>query len=422
MPDFHQEGIITNIHGLYETFNRHQYMVRLERKLEEYSRHLRMCLLLPCLMDEVNGDQVLDRILGEIEPVRYLHRVVVALGGAQDLDQFRRARDFFRRLLTDERDVKLVWVDGPRAQGILEQLQHSSIPTGVSGKGQSVWMALGYVFSTEDCQVIGLHDCDIATYDRLVLGRLLEPTANPNNEFEFCKGYYPRISLEERSMKGRVTRLFVVPLVSALGDIMHHRRHSVLERFFQYQRAFRYPLAGECSLLTRLARGINVSYDWGLEVSTLAEVYHRVMPRKICQIDLAINYEHKHQDLSPDDAGKGLHRMVVDIGKFYLNYMRSHGVALDDPFVDMIQQTYYQKALVFLKAYGDDAEANDLDFDYHQEELMVRYFRDFLWTAWRQSQEDPEGTMIPSWNRVASRVPSIYALLRQAVDEDNSVK
>ncbi len=422
MPDFHQEGIITNIHGLYETFNRNHYMVRLERKLEEYSRHLRMCLLLPCLMDEVHGHQVLDRILGQIEPVRYLHRVVVALGGAQDLEQFRKARDYFRRLHTDERDVKVVWVDGPRAREILGQLQQSSIPTGVPGKGQSVWMALGYVFATEDCQVIGLHDCDIVTYDRLVLGRLLEPTANPNNEFEFCKGYYPRISLQERSMKGRVTRLFVVPLVCALGDIMHHRRHSVLERFFQYQRAFRYPLAGEFSLLTRLARGINVAYDWGLEVSTLAEVYHRVMPRKICQIDLAINYEHKHQDLSPDDAGKGLHRMVVDIGKFYLNYMRSHGVALDDPFVDMIQQTYYQKALVFLKAYGDDAEANDLDFDYHQEELMVKYFRDFLWTAWRQSQEDPEGTMIPSWNRVASRVPSIYSLVRRAVDEDNSLE
>lgn len=420
MPDFHQEGIITNIHGLYETFNRHQYRVRLERKLEEYSRHLRMCLLLPCLMDEVHGHQVLDRILRQIEPVRYLHRVVVALGGAQDLDQFRKARDYFRRLHTDQRDVKVVWVDGPRAREILGQLQQSSIPIGVPGKGQSVWMALGYVFATEDCQVIGLHDCDIVTYDRLVLGRLLEPTANPNNEFEFCKGYYPRISLEERSMKGRVTRLFVVPLVSALGDIMQNRRHSVLERFFQYQRAFRYPLAGEYSLLTRLARGINMAYDWGLEVSTLAEVYHRVMPRKICQIDLAINYEHKHQDLSPDDAGKGLHRMVVDIGKFYLNYMRSHGVALDDPFLDMIQQTYYQKAMVFLKAYADDAEANDLEFDYHQEELMVRYFRDFLWTAWRQSQEDPEGTMIPSWNRIASRVPYIYSLLRQAVDEDNS--
>ena len=111
--------------------------------------------------------------------------------------------------------------------------------------------------------------------------------------------------------------------------------------------------------------------------------------------------------------------MVVDIAKFYLNYMRSHGVPLDDAFVDMMRQTYYHNALVFIKSYSDDAEVNGLVYDRYQEELTTRYFRDFIWTAWEQCKDQPEGTLIPSWNRVTYSVSDIYAQLLEAVEKDN---
>lgn len=420
MADFHQEGIITTLHALYETFDREAYLANLEKKLENYSQHLRISLLLPSLYSEIENPQVLDRIIEEIQRVRYLHNVVVALGGAPEEAKFREAKEYFGRLRAPDRDLKVVWVDGPRLQRVFREIQKRDIPTGVQGKGQSVWITLGYLFAREDSEVIALHDCDIVTYDRVLLGRLIEPTANPNNDFEFCKGYYARISPQERAMKGRVTRLFVTPFVDAMQQIMHQRGFHELENFFSYHRSFDYPLAGEFSFLARLARGINIAYDWGLEVSTLSETYQRVIHRKIAQIDLAPNYEHKHQVLSPDDARRGLHRMVVDIGKFYLNYIRSNGVPLDDPFVDMIQQTYYQNALIFIKRYSDDAEVNDLAFDRHQEELTVQYFRNFLGTAWEQSKAQPEGTLIPSWNRVLYSMPEIYPQLLKAVEADNA--
>ena len=112
--------------------------------------------------------------------------------------------------------------------------------------------------------------------------------------------------------------------------------------------------------------------------------------------------------------------MSVDIAKFYLNYMRSHGIALDDAFVDMIRQTYYQNALMFIKNYSDDAEVNNLVFDRYQEERTARYFRDFIWTAWEESKEQPEGTLIPSWNRVLYSLPEVYKSLNEAVEEDNA--
>ncbi|MFH2012129.1 MAG: glycosyl transferase [Pseudomonadota bacterium] len=420
MADFHQEGTITTLHALYEVFDVEEYLAGLEQKLEEYSRQIKISLILPCLYSEMLNPQVLGRIIDEIQKVRYLNNVVVALGGATEESKFKEAREYFRRLTTPDRDVKVLWVDGTRIQKILGGIRERKIPTGVEGKGQSVWLALGYLFAREDSDVIALHDCDILTYNRLLLGRLIEPTANPNNDFEFCKGYYMRVSPTERSMKGRVTRLFVAPFVDIMKQIMGDRGYRELESFFGYHRTFNYPLAGEFSFTTRLAKGINIAYDWGLEVSTLSEVYQRVIPRKIAQIDLIPNYEHKHQILSPDDKTKGLHRMVMDIAKFYFNYMRSNGVALDDAFVEMVRQTYYQNTLRFIKQYSDDAEANDLVFDRYEEELMAWYFHEFLWTTWEEIKEKRENTQIPSWNRVLYSIPDIYAKLMKAVEADNS--
>lgn len=419
MADFHQEGVITTLHPLYEAFDREEYLASLERKLDEYSNHVRISLLLPSLYSEIQNPQVLDPIMEEIRSVKYLHSVIIALGGAQEEKRFKEAKEYFGRLRTPGRDLKVVWVEGPRIQEIFQELGSREIATGVQGKGQSVWIALGYLIAREEADVIALHDCDIITYDRILLGRLIEPTANPNSDFEFCKGFYARISPSERAMKGRVTRLFVTPFVDTMGRIMREKGLEDLRQFFSYHRTFNYPLAGEFSLLTRLARGINIAYDWGLEVSTLSEVYKRLILEKITQIDLATNYEHKHQDVSPEDAGKGLHRMVVDIAKFYLNYVRSHGFPLDDSVVDMILHSYYENALLFVKYYSDDAEVNGLVYDRHHEELLVQYFRGFLWEAWEQSKGPRESTLIPSWNRVFYSNPGIYSRLMEAVEKDN---
>ncbi len=420
MSEFHQEGSITTIHGFYDLFDPEEYLVELERKLEEFTKHIGISLLLPCLYEEIRSAAVLGGIIDHINQVNYLRSVVVALGGANEEVEFNEAKELFGSLKKQDRDVKVVWVDGPRIQAIFEKLQEQKTPIGIPGKGQSVWIALGYLFAAEVGDVIGLHDCDIVTYDRLLLGRLLEPTANPNNDFEFCKGYYARISPTEMAMKGRGTRLFVAPFSEALANIMHERRHGTLERFFRYHRTFRYPLAGEFSFLSRLGRAINIAYDWGLEVSTLSGVYTRLTPKKIAQIDLCRNYEHKHQELSEEGAPGGLHRMTVDIAKFHLNYIRSHGMPIDDAFIDMLQHTYYDTALGFVKSYSDDAESNHLVYDRHQEELTVRYFRDLIAAAWKQAVLEKEGTQIPSWNRVVYSVPDIYEDIMEAVERDNA--
>ena len=112
--------------------------------------------------------------------------------------------------------------------------------------------------------------------------------------------------------------------------------------------------------------------------------------------------------------------MVVDIAKFYLDYVRSHGFSLDDSAVDMILHSYYENALTFIKCYSDDAVVNGLIYDRYQEEVTVRHFRGFLWTAWEQIKGPHESTLIHSWNRVLYSIPEIYSRLLEAVEKDNS--
>ncbi len=420
MADFHQEPLITTLHALYESFDKGAYLATLERRLEQHAQHKNITLLLPSLYSELHSAGVLDNIVQQIREVRYLRDVVVALGGTSEEAQFREARDYFRQLEDAHRQVRIIWVDGPRIQELLALMAEREIPTGEQGKGQSVWIALGYLFAQDRSDVIALHDCDIVTYDRILLGRLIEPVVNPNNDFQFCKGYYARISPTDRAMKGRATRLFVTPFVDTMAQIMCQRQHPYLERFFLYHRAFKYPLAGEFCFTSDLARGLNIAYDWGLEVATLSQVYDQLTARQIAQIDLAPNYEHKHQELAPEDRERGLHRMVVDIAKFYLTYMRSHGVALDDAFVDMVLHTYYQTAIKYIRKYSYDADVNGLTFNLYEEESAASYFRGFLWDAWMQSKGPQEAKLIPSWNRVAYVFPEIYDRLWAAVEQDNT--
>jgi glucosyl-3-phosphoglycerate synthase len=112
--------------------------------------------------------------------------------------------------------------------------------------------------------------------------------------------------------------------------------------------------------------------------------------------------------------------MVIDIAKFFLTHMRSHGVPLDDAFVDMMLHTYYQRALAFIRKYSYDAEVNALHYNLYQEEAAARYFRAFLWDAWEESRGPHEVNLIPSWNRVCYTIPDIYRRLREVVEADNA--
>ncbi len=294
---------------------------------------------------------------------------------------------------------------------IYRAIEAQDLHTGFEGKGRSVWMAYGYVLSRREFSTIALHDCDIVTYDKSMLSRLCYPVTNPSMDYDFCKGYYTRVT---NKMHGRATRLLVTPLIRALEKIIGY--HPLLV-FFD---SFRYILAGEFAMDVNLARINKIPGDWGLEVGTLAEVYRNTSVNRVCQVDIADNYEHKHQQLSPDDATKGLNKMCVDICKSVFRTLASDGVVFSDGFFKTLMVTYAATAQDMLQRFENDAAINGLKFDRHEESLAVETFARGIKKAAEMIMRDPLGApLIASWDRVTSAIPDILAQISHAVEDDN---
>lgn len=389
MSDFYQTGVVATFHKLGRV-----NIEKIEAELSWYSQERPIALVLPSLYSELQGE-ALKGIVKELEGVKYLQEIVVALGPATE-EEFRHAQQFFSIL---PQKTSILWNSGPNLSSIYAEIESAGLPIGEPGKGRSAWMAYGYILSRQDFHVIALHDCDILTYSRDLLARLCYPVANPSLDYDFCKGFYSRVT---DRLHGRATRLLVTPLIRSLQKVIGY--HPLL-LFFD---SFRYPLAGEFSMDIDMARINKIPGDWGLEVGVLAEVYRNTSLRRVCQVDIADNYEHKHQVLSEEDATKGLHKMCVDISKSIFRTLASDGIVFSDGFFKTLVATYVRTAQDMLKRFEDDAAINGLFFDRHQESLAVDTFTNGIKRAAEIITEDPLGVpLIASWDRVTSAIPDI---------------
>ncbi|MDH5768597.1 MAG: glycosyl transferase [Nitrospirota bacterium] len=379
---------------------------KIEAELSWYAQDRPIALVLPSLYSELEGD-ALKGIARELKEVKYIKGIVVTLGPASE-EEFKRAREFFSVL---PQKTRIIWNTGPRISEIYKSIEEADLPIGEPGKGRSAWMAYGYILSQQVFHEIALHDCDILTYSRDMLARLCYPVTNPNLDYDFCKGFYSRVT---DRLHGRMTRLLVTPLIRSLQKIFGYLPILV---FFD---SFRYPLAGEFSMDVDLARVNRIPGDWGLEVGVLAEVYRNTSPRRVCQVDIAENYEHKHQELSPEDATKGLHKMCVDICKSIFRTLASEGIVFSEGLFKTLVATYVRTAQDMLKRYDDDAAVNSLFFDRHEESLAVETFTNGIKQAAEMITDDPLGVpLIASWDRVTSAIPDILNMIKEAVEEDN---
>ncbi|TNE76152.1 MAG: glycosyl transferase [Gammaproteobacteria bacterium] len=390
MGDFYQNGVVTTLHNLS-----HRSVEDIEAELLKFSRSRPMALVLPCLYSELEGP-ALSHIVDELAKVPYLSEIVIGLDRADEA-QYRHALDFFSRL---PQPHKVLWNDGPRLQAIDARLQGENLEPSELGKGRNVWFCLGYVMASGKFKSVALHDCDILTYNRELLARLIYPVANPNFNYQFCKGYYSRIA--NGTINGRVCRLLVTPLLRALKKVFGG------DDFIEYLDSFRYPLAGEFSLRTDVINDIRIPSDWGLEVGILSEMKRNYSTNRICQVDIADHYDHKHQALSAEDASSGLSKMSIDISKAMYRKLATNGVVFSVETFRTIKATYYRIALDLIETFHNDAVMNGLSLDIHAEELAVELFAENIMKAGLHFLENPmETPFIPSWTRVCSALPDL---------------
>ncbi len=403
MGDFHQNGIITTLHNLS-----HRPLAELEYELQVFSRQRPMTLILPSLYSELHGP-ALPAIIEHLKQVPYLDQIVIGLDRA-DESEYLHARRFFGEL---SQHCRILWNDGPRLTSIHQRLEKEGLAPREPGKGRNVWYCLGYTLSSRRSQAIALHDCDIVTYNRELLARLIYPVANPGFNYQFCKGYYSRVT--DTAINGRVCRLLVTPVLRALKKVL-----GPLD-YLDYLDSYRYALAGEFAFRTDVVNDLRIPSDWGLEIGILSEMYRNYSTNRICQVDIADAYDHKHQDLSADNESGGLSRMSIDISKAIFRKLATNGVVLSSETFRTLKATYLRIALDFVETYRNDAVINGLKFDVHKEEQAVELFAQNIKKAGDHFLANPmETPFIPSWNRVRSAIPEILEQINDAVEADTA--
>ncbi len=402
MSDFFQNGVITTIPRLGS-----RSIEDMEEALLKLSKRRNMVLILPALYSEFETP-AMKGIVEELKKVNYLYKIVLGLDGANE-EQFKYVKNLMSSLPTP---VDVIWNDGPRVMALKEELKEAGFQsTDIRGKGLNVWMMMGYVLSDEHAYAMALHDCDIVNYSREIPARLFYPIVHPAFDFEFNKGYYSRVT---DKLHGRATRLFYTPLLKSLEKVFGK------SRYLDYMGSFRYALSGEFAFVRSLARGLRISPTWGLEVSTLSEVYHNTSKKRICQSEIMETYEHKHQDLG-SEAGGGVSKMTKEIAETIFRIMSQTGVVFSNSKFKSLLATYFEESRHAITQYSSISEVNGLAYDRQKEIAAVVEFTDSLGLANEDFNENPMGVpALSAWTAVRSVLPSFTYQFKEAVMLDKN--
>ena len=170
MADFHQNGVISTLHNFS-----HRTVDDIENELRTFSKDAPIELILPSLYSELERP-ALKNIVECLSKVKYLNHITIGLDKANK-SQFKNAKKFFSNL---NQSHSVIWNDSPRMKKLDKNLQFLGLAPDEPGKGKNVWYCMGYTFARGEAKSIALHDCDITTYNRELLARLVYHVANPN--------------------------------------------------------------------------------------------------------------------------------------------------------------------------------------------------------------------------------------------------
>jgi glucosyl-3-phosphoglycerate synthase len=399
VSDFHQSGPVTSLPLLVT-----RDIDKLEAGINRLTAKFPVSLVIPMIPDEMDRP-ALTGILDELCEVGYLDSLIISLNKATRDDYDRTVR-FFERY--PGRKV-ILWSESPAVQRFMACLDKAGLHVGSSGKGRACWLAMGLLLAEERADYMTFIDADIIGFSRAMVARLVMPALDPIMDFDFVKAYYARFS---DRLHGRVTRLFLSPLLAAFTRLIGS------DPYIRYLSSFRYPLSGEFTVQRDLASRMRLPSDWGLEIVSLFEALRHRAPVRVCQVEITDRYDHKHQEMSPDDPNRGLNRMARDIGTHLLRTLAAAGVVLSEGLLMSLVAAYQREAEDAVADSYAVAAINGLVYDRHEEELELDVFSRALRQAIDEFLADPSGPpLVPNWSRVWAGVSDAGPRLIAAVQE-----
>lgn len=339
----------------------------LHQDLVFYARWKKPVLIIPALASEFTNPEnrpVFENIIHELGQAAYLAKIIIGVDEADEKDIM-----LLRELLAEQglADYFIQWNDGPGYTAMYDKLQANNIDLSLRGKGRNVFMGFGTAIAMGATSV-GLLDADIKTFKKQQLDRLFYPVVALG--YEFSKAYYAR--WDGIRMFGRVKRLLLDPLLLALKRKFAESREEKMIRLIDFLLSFNYQLSGEVVMDIGLLKRLRYASHWGIEIFTLIEAWRKA--NQVAQVEFTRGaFDHKHQDVSPGDAKKGLHKMAVDIvTTLFQALIIEEGLEVSDHFFRDLAVTYTSIAEELIKKYSDNARFNGLDYDRDKEESTVR--------------------------------------------------
>jgi glucosyl-3-phosphoglycerate synthase len=364
-----------------------------------------LALVLPCHARDLKSP-ALGAIIEELRDARFLGHVTVGLDGAGQSD-FDLARRLFSIL---PQRPTILWNEGPRITALRADLEKAGLEPGPMGKGRNMRLCIGHILANTPAGAVAIHDCDILNYRRELLVRLCFPVLHPEMAFQVSKGFSARFSTQ---LNGRVMRLLITPLLQAMEHVEGFARTLGPLQFF------RYPISGEVCLHRSVAESVRFPSDWGVETGMMADIFRVAPMDKICQVDIAESYDHKHQSLSEANPETGLNKMACDVA---LCLLRTAAAAVatpgENPFAGLVEK-YLSSARGLLPFYAADARINTLHFDGELERRTIELFAGSVARAVQTHLADPcKLPGAPSWREIESRLPGFGLALAEAAKLD----
>jgi glucosyl-3-phosphoglycerate synthase len=153
----------------------------------------------------------------------------------------------------------------------------------------------------------------------------------------------------------------------------------------------------------------------------LSEVYQKASNNRICQVELAETYEHKHQMIGKEKPNEGLLRMAGDIASALFQVLTQDGIVLSEAFFRTMLTTYMQEARISIEKYHALSLINGLIYDRHSEIEAIEFFVGSIRKAIADFVKDPVvAPMLAAWVRITAAIPDFEDRISETVDLDNA--
>ncbi|MEM2842338.1 MAG: hypothetical protein QXZ53_00450 [Candidatus Bathyarchaeia archaeon] len=199
-----------------------------------------------------------------------------------------------------------------------------------AGKGAALWLGVG--ISSGD--IIVFLDSDIKNLEEWQIASLIKPLLKTFKDekikVELTKAYYTRLSInidapEKGFYKigGRVTRLFLIPLLKVLS------KKGVLADLDK----LKYPLSGEYAGKKSLIESLSFPANYSVEAGILIELWKRKMLDKIVEVDLSL-FQHFPR------SEEAMREMVKEITSLILYEFKDYKINKEEIVKEYLQEAY----------------------------------------------------------------------------------